>query len=191
MVLFEIKTFLTEFFQLGIDQYVKLTLTNIFGPGPNLPGFRGTQYALIDLRSRENSRVKSFFHMFCRANKIQHITHGLNADQFRPTQFFVSQHVSKSLTVIPFRSGTEMPALNALVCFSWSLYPDIQITAVRYLVKLWTLNANSFYLFIFWKFIYSAYTSSRRYIELHTMKICILYAGTTHPGYRWFPIPSS
>lgn len=38
-------------------------MTNIFGPGAILPtGFVGMQNELIDLRSRENSSVKSFFH---------------------------------------------------------------------------------------------------------------------------------
>lgn len=41
-----------------------ITLTNILGPGMNFPyGFTGVQKLLIDLRSRENSRVNSFFHM--------------------------------------------------------------------------------------------------------------------------------
>ena len=44
-----------------------LTLTNILGPGPSLPGLRGIQKQLIDFLSRENSRVKSFFQLDCTA----------------------------------------------------------------------------------------------------------------------------
>ena len=39
------------------------TLTNILGPGPSFVCLTGVQYELIDLRSRENSSVNSFFHM--------------------------------------------------------------------------------------------------------------------------------
>lgn len=38
-------------------------LTNNLGEDPSFVGFRGTQYVDMDLRSRENSRVNSFFHL--------------------------------------------------------------------------------------------------------------------------------
>lgn len=38
-------------------------LTNSFGPVPSLLGFNGMQYEDMDLRSRENSNVNSFFHL--------------------------------------------------------------------------------------------------------------------------------
>ncbi len=42
-----------------------LTLTKNLGPGPSLVCLTGVAAQLIDFRSRENSSVKSFFHIAC------------------------------------------------------------------------------------------------------------------------------
>ena len=47
-----------------------VTLTKNFGPGPSLVCLRGIAAQLIDFLSRENSRVKSFFHIDWKAQNL-------------------------------------------------------------------------------------------------------------------------
>lgn len=76
------------------------TLQNILGPGPKIDVFTGRQYVLMDFRSRENSKVNSFFHMA----EIPWLTTTAVSRRFRPVfwnpnGFIFSARTTKAVSV--------------------------------------------------------------------------------------------
>lgn len=110
------------------------TLTNIFGPSPSWTAFRGLQYELIDLRSRENSSVQSLRHIdwMCWLHAVP-ISFRPKPDLFTPKTFIFS---TKTVSAVSVASPTFSYVFFALkkTKIKWWNLTDTETQSVNQIV---------------------------------------------------------